>query len=277
MPSSVIDRQNAEFWNELCGTAAARALGITELSPENLRRFDEWYMTYYPYLEKYFRPAEIQGKRVLEIGLGYGTLGQVLALRGCRYHGLDIATNPVAMMRYRLSLLGLEGGHRLHVGSALDIPYKASTFDCVYSIGCLHHTGDLRRGISEVHRVLVKGGKAIVMLYNRHSFRHMIFLPALHLRNLLLGRYKSQDGGTGFAKWVRAWYDKNQKGEAAPHTDYVSRAQARELFRGYSKVRIESQNFNDVVYKGKVLVPREPLLNNLGRVMGADLYITATK
>jgi len=42
-------------------------------------------------------------------------------------------------------------------------------------------------------------------------------------------------------------------------------------------VCIESQNFNDMVYKDKTLVPRESLLNNLSWVMEADLYITAIK
>src|SRR5688572_31086198 len=109
MPPSIIDRQNAEFWNELCGTATARLLGIAEPSLENLRRFDEWYMNYYPYLGKYFCPGDLKGKRVLEIGLGYGTLGQLLASQGCRYYGVDIAKNPIAMMRYRFALQGLNG------------------------------------------------------------------------------------------------------------------------------------------------------------------------
>lgn len=277
MPSTAIDRQNAEFWNELCGTPAARSLGITELSGENVRRFDEWYMNYYPYLGRYVSPEDVKGKKVLEIGLGYGTVGQILASNGCRYYGLDIAMNPVAMMRFRFSLLGLEGGHRVHVGSALAIPFKESTFDYVYSIGCLHHTGDLNRAVSEVHRVLADGGKAIIMLYNRHSFRRMIFLPVVHLRNLLLGRYKSQSGRTSFSDWARTWYDKNTQGEAAPHTDYVSRAEVRRLFRSYRTVRIESQNFDPLVLKNRLLVRRERFLNNLARVVGVDLYITAVK
>jgi SAM-dependent methyltransferase len=277
MPSSVIDRQNADFWNELCGTATARALGITEPSRENLRRFDEWYMNYYPYLGRYVYSEDLKRKKVLEIGLGYGTLGQVLALQGCQYYGLDIATNPVAMMRYRFSLLGLEGGHRVQVGSALEIPYKASTFDYVYSIGCLHHTGDLGRGIAEIHRVLAEGGKAVIMLYHRHSFRRLVHLPLLRLRNLLVEGFRPPDGARDVSHWVRAFYDKNAKGEAAPHTDYVSRAQVRRLFQAFRAVRIESQNCDQIVYKGEVLVARERLLNNLGRVMGVDLYVTATK
>jgi SAM-dependent methyltransferase len=278
MPTVTLNRQNAEFWNELCGTGLARSLGITEPSPENLRRFDEAYLRFYPYLGKYVFAQDLQGKRALEIGLGYGTLGQVLALQGCCYHGLDIAVNPVAMMRFRLSLVGLEGGDRVQVGSALEIPYKDRSFDFVYSIGCLHHTGDLGRGITEVHRVLKEGGKAIIMLYHHHSFRRLVHLPLLRLRNLIRERFRSHDGASDRSRWVRAFYDKNAKGAAAPHTDYVSRAQVRRLFRDFRAVRIESQNCDPLVLPGgRVVVPREKLLNNLARVAGVDLYITATK
>ena len=272
MSSTILDRKNAEFWDEICGSERARSLGIRDVSPENLQRFDEAYLQYYPYLERYIFPRNLPGKRVLEIGLGYGTLGQVLASKGCRYHGLDIAKSPVALMKYRFALQGLAGD--LRVGSVLDLPYKEAAFDYVYSIGCLHHTGDLRRAVGEVYRVLADGGQAIIMLYNRHSFRRMIFLPVVHLRNLLLRR---SNGHARFSDWVRTWYDKNLKGEAAPHTDYVSRAQVRRLFSDYRDVRIDSQNFDPLKYKGKTLVPRELLLNNLGRIMGVDLYVTVTK
>ena len=277
MTSTVIDRQNAEFWNEICGTGRAKSLGISDVTPENLRRFDEEYLRFYPYLEKYVFPEDLKGKRVLEIGLGYGTLGQLLALQGCRYYGLDIAVNPVALMRYRFSLIRMESGHRVQVGSALEIPYRDATFDYVYSIGCLHHTGDLNRGIAEVHRVLAGGGKAIIMLYNRHSFRQMVHLPLLRLRRLIVGCFQSNNVSPGAAQWVRAFYDKNAKGEAAPHKDYVSRAQVRRLFREYRDVRIESQNFDPLVLKDRLLIRRERFLNNLARIAGVDLYITAVK
>src|SRR5207247_8297431 len=143
---------------------------------------------------------------------GYGTLEQLLTSKGCRYHGLDIAKNPIALMKYRFTLQDLEGD--LRVGSVLDLPYKEAAFDYVYSIGCLHHTGDLRRAVGEVYRVLADGGKAVIMLYNRHSFRRRIFLPIVHLRNLLPGRSKAR---ASFSDWVRTWYDKDAKGEAAPH------------------------------------------------------------
>ena len=277
MVTNLLDRTNAEFWNELCGSTLARALRIAEPSPENLRRFDEAYLQKYPYLEHYIATDGLRGKRVLEIGLGYGTLGQLLAGTGCRYHGLDIAMNPVALMRFRLSSLGQDAAGRIQVGSALVIPYRNATFDYVYSIGCLHHTGDVEKAVSEVHRVLVPGGTAVVMLYNRHSLRRLWSVAALRIHECL--RNGGSTGGiTGDSPAIRALYDTNAQGEAAPHTDFISRAQARRLFRNFRTVHIDSQNFDRVVcVSGRLVVPRTCLLNNLARLAGLDLYITASK
>ncbi len=274
MHQAEIDAENAEFWNELCGTSLARSLGITENTPENLRRFDDAYMAMYPYLAPYVTGEDLNGKRVLEIGMGYGTLGQLIASRGCHYYGLDIAAGPVALMRYRLALRGVDADNRIQQGSALDIPHPDAAFDYVYTIGCLHHTGNLPKAASEVYRVLVPGGKAIVMLYNWYSFRRFVHMPALCVRNFLLKRhaYKS------FGEIVRAVYDSNSKGEAAPHTDFVSRSDVRKLFSRFSAIRIDNQNFDTyVLLGGRIVIPRERLLNNFGRVLGTDLYVVAKK
>ncbi len=83
MSQSESDTKNTEFWDELCGSGLARSLGISEASPENLRRFDEAYMRLYPYLKKYVVDEALGGKKVIEIGSGFGTLGHLLASRGC--------------------------------------------------------------------------------------------------------------------------------------------------------------------------------------------------
>jgi SAM-dependent methyltransferase len=272
MPQEDIDKKNAAFWNELCGSGLAQSLGITDASPDNLRRFDDAFMALYPYLDRYLLPAGAASQKVLEIGLGYGTLGQILAARGHDYYGLDIAAGPVAMMRYRLDVLGQNGAAKVQVGSALAIPYASASFHCVYTIGCLHHTGDLRQAIAEVYRVLVPGGRAVVMLYNRLSFRRLVQVPWQHLRRMF-----SHDGRS-VAERIRALYDTNSQGEVAPHTDYVSWLQARWLFRQFAHVRIEVQNFDAYVLRnGKLVLPREKFLHNVARVVGLDLYIRAQK
>src|SRR5438105_4596766 len=157
-----IDRQNAAFWSELCGSGLARALGITGSEPDALERFDGHYFGFYPYLKSYVERFDLAGRDVLEVGLGYGTLGGYIAAQGAGYHGLDIAPAPVAMMRHRLRMAGLGDPVHIQRGSALEVPWPAGTFDFVYSIGCLHHTCDLERSIAEVHRVLKPGGVAVV-------------------------------------------------------------------------------------------------------------------
>ena len=58
MSQEDIDKKNATFWNELCGSGLAQALSISDASPDSLRRFDEAFMGLYPYLDRYLLPAE---------------------------------------------------------------------------------------------------------------------------------------------------------------------------------------------------------------------------
>jgi hypothetical protein len=52
MPSEpdVISANNSQFWNELCGSVTAKSLGVVDNKPASLKRFDNWYLAYYPYL-----------------------------------------------------------------------------------------------------------------------------------------------------------------------------------------------------------------------------------
>lgn len=257
-----IDAKNAAFWDELCGSALARQLGVQDASAESLKRFDTAYMGSYPYLGAYI-PERLDGADLLEIGLGYGTLSAELIRRGAHYHGVDIADGPVAMARHRLRLAGQGEGAESRVvpGSALKLPHSDASFDWVFSIGCLHHTGNTPRAVTEVHRVLRPGGTAVVMLYNAHSLRQIlkVHIPALLRR----GRSADQQA---------AMYDTNAAGQAAPHADYSTRGGARGMFGAFSSVDIDSRNFDNTRF-----VPRERLLGNLDRILGLDLYITARK
>lgn len=50
-------------------------------------------------------------------------------------------------------------------GSVLDLPLERSSFDLVISTGVLHHTPDPPKGMTEVARVLKRGGTAYISLY----------------------------------------------------------------------------------------------------------------
>ena len=99
---SDIDQANIAFWDELCGTHLADVLGITDALPASLKRFDDWFFDFYPYLFDHVRLSELAGTDVLEVGLGYGSVSQKIAESGARFCGLDIAPGPVEMVRHRL-------------------------------------------------------------------------------------------------------------------------------------------------------------------------------
>lgn len=256
-----LDERNAAFWDELCGSSLARELGISDASEASLRRFDAAYMDLYPYLRDYL-DHPLDGAEVLEIGLGYGTLSGELMSRGASYHGVDIAEGPVEMVRHRWRLAGgSDADQRVVQASVLDLPFGSTRFDFVFTVGCLHHTGNLPRAVDEVRRVLRPGGTAVVMLYNAYSFRRLVKvgLPALVQRR----RTTTE---------IAALYDTNASGTAAPHTDYVSPAQARRLFVAFSSIAIDRRNIDSLPY-----VPRLRMLGTVDRLLGLDLYITARR
>ncbi len=259
-----VDRANQAFWDELCGSKFALENGVTDNSPESIARFDRAYFDFYPYLEGYI-PSDIAGKRTLEIGLGYGSLSQRLAELGADYHGLDIARGPVEMVRERLRRIGVDGPEaRVQQGSALEIPHPDASLDCVVSIGCLHHTGDLPGAAAEIHRVLRPGGEAVVMVYARHSLRRYL-LAALHLPALW-----RRDTSVGAE--VRRTYDQTLAGGAAPVVEFTTAGEARRLFSGFERVRVRRENMDKIK-----AIPRERLLGLPARLAGVDLYVTARR
>ena len=265
---AAVDQANASFWEELCGSTFARELGITDHSMESLRRFDRAYFERYPYLLKRVPVSTMRGMSVLEVGLGYGTLGQRIAQGGARYTGLDIAAGPVRMMATRLQMCSLPG--RAVQGNMLRCPFAEEEFDCVVSIGCFHHSGDLSRCIDETWRVLKPGGRAYLMVYSRYSYLRWLkwFGPTLRA---LFARPRAASESERLA------YDADLEGQAAPETVFVSRSELRHMMRRFSSVSCALENTTHFGFRGKTVIPRRYLLSSLGRIAGLDIYVDARK
>ncbi len=274
MDQTAIDRQNAEFWNELCGTGLAQTLNIRDRSAESLRRFDDAYFAIYPYLlPDIIKPERLAGKAVLEIGLGYGSLSQRIAEAGADYQGLDLAAEAVRMVNHRLGVIGNQG--RAVQGSALAMPFPAASFDFVISIGCFHHTGNVQRCFDEALRVLRPGGAAILMVYNKYSFRQWTHWP-LATGKELLRAWGLLRGQAASIEAHRFAYDGNRAGQAAPETAFLSQRQLRAMLSRFEKVTTQLRNA-DPMSRGPIYIDRLRLLSTVGRYMGLDVYVEAKK
>jgi SAM-dependent methyltransferase len=270
MAESDVNDRNAAFWDELCGSNLARELGVEDASPESLARFDDAYFGLYPYLLDYFPPTDVDGRKLLEIGLGYGTLSEALARRGADYYGIDIAAGPVNMVRARLERVPGARPSQVQQGTALALPFEDGSFDEVAAIGCLHHTGDLFGAIAEVRRVLRTGGRLVLMVYNRRSLRRALAAP-----HQALVRRRDRSGA---AVAMRARYDASASGEAAPHTDFVSVGELRGLLHGFGSVRIDRRNIDPLPLPRVAGQSRLALMRTrVDRAIGLDLYAVADK
>ena len=268
------DDANAEFWNELCGSWMARQLGITGRGPDEVARFDRAYFEFYPYLERYLAPHRLTDRAVLEIGLGFGSVGQRIAEAGARYCAVDIAEGPLTMMAQRLLHIG--AAPRVIRASAARLPFGEATFDDVISIGCLHHTGDVAGAVGEVHRVLKPGGRAVVMLYNQFSYRQWLRFPIRTAAALFADATPTPVDHDANER-QRCAYDANSRGVAAPHTVFVSRRRIDDLFRDYHDVHVRTENCDDIIPGGGHLGLRRRLLGRAGSFGGLDLYVVARK
>jgi ubiquinone/menaquinone biosynthesis C-methylase UbiE len=96
---------------------------------------------------------------VLECGCGRGA-GARLILRTFRpssIHATDLDVKMVEQARTYLSEKELRR-IRLYVGDVQSIPFNDASFDLVFSFGILHHVIDWRSSLTEIARVLKKGG-----------------------------------------------------------------------------------------------------------------------
>jgi ubiquinone/menaquinone biosynthesis C-methylase UbiE len=181
------------FWSiEVCGTHFIKEFKDKRDFFEKYRDFRYKYEWHIPLLVPF---AEAKGKSVLEIGTGNGVDGAMFAKNGANYTGVDLTQVAINATREHFEILGLKG--TFQVEDARQLSFDNNTFDVVYSHGVLHHSPETAKAIKEVYRVLKPGGKAIIMLYHKHSFNYYIrIMGYMRLRVIMkilsrLGHYKS--------------------------------------------------------------------------------------
>jgi len=276
-----IDNENDAYWSELSGTRAAAKLGIAPSDPNGHVVFDEWFFWYYPYLANtsVIPWSDLVGKQVLEVGLGYGSVGLKAIKCGALYTGLDVARGPIDF----LSKTTQKHTATFLQESVLAMPFPDNSFDYVISIGCLHHSGDLPKALEECIRVLRPGGTIILMVYSAFSYKRWITRPLETFRRNKhahvmhqTSRHENRDA------W---WYDRNSDGTAAPSTVFTTTKEIENMLSKTSINSIEIKNIDNL----QDLLPTRLQIRALDRIrivalrlpflkrIGLDIYATATK
>ena len=90
-----------------------------------------------------------------------------MALQGATTHAVDISFNLVRQAADEFRSSGLVP--RFSVASLYELPFKAESFDFLYTMGTIEHAPDMDRCVAEIYRVMKPGGIAVVGVPNKHD------------------------------------------------------------------------------------------------------------
>lgn len=105
----------------------------------------------------------IQGPRVLEVSFGTGYL---LTQYAHRFETYGIDYNEAMVATAAKNLLEREVVAYLYQGRVEALPYRDASFDSVLNTMAFSGYPDSRQAMSEMHRVLKRGGKLIMIAVN---------------------------------------------------------------------------------------------------------------
>lgn len=123
---------------------------------------------------------------VLEIGVGQGTHGQLIATHSKSFTGIDLTEAASQATAKRFALLGIKGD--IHQMDAETMSLPDASFDYIWSWGVIHHSADTSRILKQMHRVLRPGGRATVMVYHRNWWNFVVV--AGFLKGVVQAQYR---------------------------------------------------------------------------------------
>jgi len=111
-----------------------------------------------------FKPEDLKGKLVLDVGCGMGRFAEVATRWGARVIGIDLsaAAQVAARNLSDRDFVALQA-------DVFDLPFAPESFDLIYSIGVLHHTPDCERAVKALPQYLKRGGSLAVWLYSGYN------------------------------------------------------------------------------------------------------------
>lgn len=108
-----------------------------------------------------FKEEELKGKLVLDVGCGTGRFMEVAAGFGATVVGIDLS--------YAVDAAYANMGSRpnIHIIQAnlFHLPFRAETFDAIYSIGVLHHTRNTREAFLQLPPRLKRNSAIAIWVY----------------------------------------------------------------------------------------------------------------
>jgi SAM-dependent methyltransferase len=123
------------------------------------------------FLSPYIKEGDLKGKLTLDIGCGSGRFTKQAALCGAEISfGTDLGES--VDLAYKLTK-DLENVCIVQA-DIYHMPFE-NVFDIAFSIGVLHHLPQPQNGFSALPKVLKKGGKMLIWVYNKRNNKRALY------------------------------------------------------------------------------------------------------
>jgi len=120
------------------------------------------------------KPDWFRGKRILDAGCGTGRWTVGLLELGADVTAVDFSEHALRQVREHVAehcTPGQQAHLRTQQADLLELPADLAEerFDCVFSFGVLHHTGDTHAALRSISRVVADDGVIFLYLYGQES------------------------------------------------------------------------------------------------------------
>lgn len=123
------------------------------------------------YIEKMLEECELpRNARVLDVGCGPGELVLWLTKQGIDAWGVDISAGMVEEATRTLRDGGFADFEKVRVGDIENLEFSDGSFDVVVCSGVIEYQQEDTKSLSEMSRVLKKGGFLILNVTNKNSY-----------------------------------------------------------------------------------------------------------
>lgn len=117
----------------------------------------------------------LRGKKLLDAGCGTGWFSCEAAKRGAKVTSMDLGPELLKQVAKKCQTTRV-------VGSIMEMPFKANTFDYVVSSEVIEHVPDPFLALTECYRVLKPGGTFVLTTPNKFWFFSLVIAQKLNLR-----------------------------------------------------------------------------------------------
>ncbi|MBO3698278.1 bifunctional demethylmenaquinone methyltransferase/2-methoxy-6-polyprenyl-1,4-benzoquinol methylase UbiE [Roseivirga sp. E12] len=137
-----------------------------------------------------------QPKQILDIATGTGDFAiEALALNPDRIVGVDISSGMLEMGKQKMKRKKVDHIIDMQMGDSEKLLFEDNTFDATIVAFGVRNFENLKQGLSDMHRVLRPGGKAVIIEFSRPRSFPMKQLYSFYFKSILpiIGKLISKD------------------------------------------------------------------------------------